>query len=174
MHEFGFPGLFKTILYSLCSPPLPDGLEHTKLKELTVFDNWECWGHLQRLPHNRGLELCRQITRLRVHDPLSMDFTKELFPSLTHYSCTARPNLSVGGQLREVCALPKLEDVVITSYFWKNEPADEKTLKLLEKDKRIRLLYFGPGKAGEFELWCGRSKQFDCIWTKRAELRRLS
>jgi hypothetical protein len=164
----------KKDLYSLCTPlPSDINFRHTQLKELTIFDNWDCWYALQEPPHYYASELFCQITHLRLHDPLSISFTADLLPSLTHFSCSCRPRQPPELQLTCVSSLPKLENISITTYFWRNEPVDDRTLDLLAKDKRIRFLFFGPNEPGEFELWCGRARKTTCLWTAQASLRRI-
>jgi len=159
----------KSILYSVCEPPsITNSFTHSKLQELTVFDQCD-WSFLKSLPH--GASLCHQITHLRLHDLSSMGLAApDLFPSLTHFSCTmVWPSLTLG----EVLKFHRLEHIVLTTFFWKNEPPDEITHRVLMIDCRVRILYFGTNEPGEFQLWCGRARKSDCIWTRRADPRKL-
>jgi hypothetical protein len=161
----------RVILYSVCGPPYTtNSFAHSKLQELTVFDPFD-WITLKCCPN--GAALCRQITHLRLHDQSSMSVglaTPDLFPSLTHFSCMIeRTSLFFG----EVLKFPRLEHIVLTTFFWKNEPPDEMTQQVLMIDGRVRILYFGPDEPGEFQLWCGRARKNDCIWTRRADPRKL-
>ncbi|KIM44842.1 hypothetical protein M413DRAFT_363952 [Hebeloma cylindrosporum] len=159
----------KLILYSICAAPsITHSFPHSKLQELTVFDLCD-WNFLKTRPH--GAALCRQITHLRLHDKDSIGLAApDLFPSLTHFSCMIdRTSLS----LAEVLKFPRLEHIVLTTFFWKNEPADAVTQKVFMIDYRVRILYFGSNELGEFQLWCGRARKNDCIWTRRPNPRKL-
>ncbi|KDR82360.1 hypothetical protein GALMADRAFT_237632 [Galerina marginata CBS 339.88] len=162
----------KTVLYSLCCST---SIKHTDLTELTLFDNWRCWHYMVHHTDRRGIELCQQITHLRIHEPVSDDFSAELFPSLTHFSYSAKQitAASIIGQLAPIYHLPKINLIVITTFFWADEPADERTRLMLSFDKRIRIVYFGSGEPVEFALWCGRARQMETIWTRHARIRRL-
>ena len=160
----------KVILYSVCGPPYSiNSFAHSKLQELTVFDQCD-WSFLKCRPH--GASLCHQITHLRLHDKRSMPVglaAPDIFPSLTHFSCmieTTTTSLFLGAVLK----LPRLEHIVFTSFFW---PSDEMTQQAFMIDSRVRILYFGPDEPGEFQLWCGRARKHDCIWTRGANPRKL-
>ncbi|KAF8158551.1 hypothetical protein B0H34DRAFT_464126 [Crassisporium funariophilum] len=164
----------KPVLYSLCSPPPQVCFLHRRLTELTLFDSWECWKGLSELPGAHGRDLCRQMKRLRVHESLSSDFNAELFPSLSHFSIsTGSSYIQLRRDLMALAPLPKLEHIVITTFHWIQGQGHETTKKVIAWDKRLRILYFGSGEQGEFELWCGRARKGDCIWSKRMDLRQL-
>lgn len=159
----------KFVLYSICSST---SIKHTSLLELTLFDNWECWSYLTEFNDGRGVELCQRITHLRLW---AADFDPQLFPSLTHFSYPGNKisSFSIIPQLAPLHVIPKLEQIVITTFFWANEPADERTKLLVGMDKRIRIVYFGLTEPGEFALWCGRVIQTDTLWTNQGTLKRL-
>lgn len=158
----------KIILYSVCGlPSTTNSFTHSKLQELTVFDQCD-WNFLKCRPY--GIALCRQITHLRLHDKRKELAEPDLFPSLTHFPCIIERTSPFLG---EVLKFPCLEHIVLTIFFWKNEPPDEMTQQVFMIDCRIRILYFGPDEPGEFQLWCGRARKNDCIWTRRANPRKL-
>ncbi|KAG2018755.1 hypothetical protein CC2G_008149 [Coprinopsis cinerea AmutBmut pab1-1] len=168
--------------YSLTSPCNnvgllgPGEIRHRRLRELTLFDNWDCWSYIAQANCGTGLQLCRQITHLRVHDTLAPDFPTKAFPSLTHFSSSTRP-LSIFFT-REMEILSKLErvvEIVNCTYFWKASEPDERTQDLAKNmDNRVRFLYFGQDEPAEFELWCGRVRGEESIWTRKRRLQMLT
>ena len=158
----------KLVLYSLCDS---DFVRHKSLTELTLFDNWECWNHLSE-SDSQGVKLCHQITHLRV---LSPDFEPEFFPSLTHFSYLGNKitSISLLSQLAPLQTVPKLERIVITTFFWTDEPPDERTKLLVTMDERIRMVYFGLTEPDEYALWSGRVRREECLWTRQIALRRF-
>ncbi|KAF9479943.1 hypothetical protein BDN70DRAFT_932164 [Pholiota conissans] len=165
----------KVVLYSLCAP-LPtdhDGFQHTKLTELTIFDNWESWHTLQQPSHIYALQLFRQITHLRLHGFISSFLQVDMFPALTHYSCSYQNADLMADQVASVASLPRLQSIAITTYYWKNEPMDARTESLLLMDKRIKFVFLGPNELGEFTLWCGRARKTACFWTVEAKPRKV-
>jgi len=160
----------KVVLYSICRPnPFLSvyDISHKALRELTLFDNTDCWSFLSSIPYGRGKTLCQQITHLRLQEPLSDDFNPGSFTSLTHYSFSGNQITLVKliRDLAPIQKLPNLKHIVYTTYFWRDAPPDERTRVISSVDERFRVIYFGPQLPGEFALWCGSARQTDSLWT---------
>ncbi|TFK19633.1 hypothetical protein FA15DRAFT_167219 [Coprinopsis marcescibilis] len=153
---------------------LPGEIRHRLIRELTLFDNWDCWSYLAQANGGTGLQICRNITHLRVHDNLAPDFPTSEFRSLTHFSSSSRPlGMTFPHEIQILQSLERLTSIVNCTYFWKLQPPDERTELTRKHDKRLRFIYFGGLEPSEFELWCGRTRGGGCIWTKMPELRML-
>lgn len=165
----------KAILYSLCAGTN----RHKSLVELTLFDNHNAWAPLDRLTQQNGFELCHQITHLRLHEQLSPDFNAQQFaqqfPSLTHYSYSGDQITAPAliDHLVAVHGLVNLVHIVVTTFFWADEPVDIRTAVITELDDRLKVVYFGYQEPGEFQLWCGRARKEDCLWTRQTTPKRL-
>ncbi|KAF4617585.1 hypothetical protein D9613_005632 [Agrocybe pediades] len=169
----------RDILYAICGgiESLPtEGVSHKYLRELTLFNNYNCWSFLNEIPDGRGKALCQQLTHLRLQEPISDDFGPTHFTSLTHYSCSGTHITLVGlaRDLAPILALPNLKHIVFTTYYWKEGPPDQKTKLILSVDERFRVLHFGFDNPGEFVLWCGRAWNTDCLWTRLPAMKCLS
>jgi hypothetical protein len=163
-------------------PPVwgTEQMRHDVLRELTLFDGWERWSGLQPANPTTGPKssISHQITHLRVHGSLIQGFPTQNFSSLTHFSSSTSPidDISFPQDMEILNSLPNLKRIVICTYNWKDRPPNQQTRDLVEgADERLRIVYFGGGEHGEFEIWSRRTSEgLSSLWTMEKPLRWLT
>ncbi|KAH6879717.1 hypothetical protein BKA70DRAFT_1345094 [Coprinopsis sp. MPI-PUGE-AT-0042] len=153
-------------------------IEHRELRELTLFDGWGQWSDLQHANSSPGFRICQQITHLRVHGTLARDFLTRRFTSLTHFSSSTSPldSISFPRETDVLKSIADLKHIIICTYNWKDSTPDQKTRDLVEgSDARLRVVYFGGGEPGEFEIWSARTFEgLSSLWITEKPLRLLT
>ncbi|KAF9465776.1 hypothetical protein BDZ94DRAFT_303681 [Collybia nuda] len=155
-------------LTSICSSL---AFKHTQCTDLTLVETWHAWNDVLETPH--GARLCAQVTRLRLHEGLSPEFPKQHFTALTHIAFSSRPIQEyIERHLAALRPLRGLRQIVVTTFWWRDEAPDSGTSKLLDLDGRLSILHCRRNWT-ELVAWQARVRGGFDLW-EQARLERKS
>ncbi|KAG6835506.1 hypothetical protein H0H93_000717 [Arthromyces matolae] len=148
-------------LASLCST---SSFLHTNCTELALLESRHDWKAITETPH--GLQLCAQLTRLRLEQGLEPDFPKRQFKQLTHLAFACRPIgdfLTRYSESLTSSVVPSLQLIVATNMEWRHGKADAAASELLERDKRFAIVQCRETWT-ELDAWKDRVRGGHSLW----------